>query len=738
MSFKLIAIRPLNNCNEKFRKNLIPNQIYKFYNEYEFLDENDKEIRCVKNFVEVSKIVKKDNNVPEDFYYQGNTKINISAIVGKNGSGKSSLVELIYVAFYNLSVKAKLINDIEVDSKKNRRLRKQVKHLEDVITGIQYDLGENQISQLTTDEIDEKEAYIEFYTLLKNEQENNIRNKIIKREIVEDIKLNIYFIQKNENDIEETVVTISFDNDRIYFFESKINESIKKETIIKEITQNSSLNELFYNIIVNYSSYGLNSNEIDDWIDTIFHKNDGYQTPIVLNPMRTEGNININTENSLTKQRFLYNLSKNSDLLQVTTTNKIDKVILKLKKYDKKDFLVSLGGGNNENPAYLFEKIILKNFYNYSESELFIKNNELNFRIMRYILEKIIKIRETYEIYNDCSAFYDENFSTYRFSKDYNQFFEMLREDNSHITYKVKQALNFLFFNNLKISEFENEVYQKFLNISEGRFTIDEISCSIKNKGKLDRFYKVKKSNEDIFHLPPSIFEIDYVFENGSLFSYLSSGEKQFIYSINSILYHLTNLNSTYENETINKYKILNLILDEIELYSHPEMQKQFVSSLLAGISKLSINNIRGLNILFITHSPFILSDIPKENVLFLDDGKPQNFKRMNTFGANITDLLADSFFINDGLMGDFAKGKIDETIKWLNRERTKKQDKSEKSYNLNLKNYEYHKKIVQLVDEPILKMKLAEMLDELQGSSKLQQEIAQKEIDFLKNKFNL
>ncbi|QBO59497.1 hypothetical protein [Chryseobacterium salivictor] len=314
----------------------------------------------------------------------------------------------------------------------------------------------------------------------------------------------------------------------------------------------------------------------------------------------------------------------------------------------------------------------------------------------------------------------------------------MLREDNSHITYKVKQALNFLFFNNLKIPEFENEVYQKFLNISEGRFTIDEISCSIKNKGKLDRFYKVKKSNEDIFHLPPSIFEIDYVFENGSLFSYLSSGEKQFIYSINSILYHLTNLNSTYENETINKYKFLNLILDEIELYSHPEMQKQFVSSILAGISKLSINNIRGLNILFITHSPFILSDIPKENVLFLDDGKPQNFKRMNTFGANITDLLADSFFINDGLMGDFAKGKIDETIKWLNRERTKKQDKSEKSYNLNLKNYEYHKKIVQLVDEPILKMKLAEMLDELQGSSKLQQEIAQKEIDFLKNKFNL
>ena len=57
------------------------------------------------------------------------------------------------------------------------------------------------------------------------------------------------------------------------------------------------------------------------------------------------------------------------------------------------------------------------------------------------------------------------------------------------------------------------------------------------------------------------------------------------------------------------------------------------------------------INILFITHSPFILSDIPKQNVLFLENGKPSEKKNMNTFGANITDLLADSFFIEDGLM---------------------------------------------------------------------------------------
>ena len=44
MSFKLIAIRPLSGCNDKFLKNLIPNQIYKFYNEYKFLYENENEM----------------------------------------------------------------------------------------------------------------------------------------------------------------------------------------------------------------------------------------------------------------------------------------------------------------------------------------------------------------------------------------------------------------------------------------------------------------------------------------------------------------------------------------------------------------------------------------------------------------------------------------------------------------------------------------------------------------------
>lgn len=106
MSFKLLAIRPLDGCNKKFLKNLIPNQIYKFYNEYEFYIGENKVENAING--DVVKI-KYDpiSSLPENLYDIGKTKINISAIVGKNGSGKSSLIELFIACMNQLSFKLK-------------------------------------------------------------------------------------------------------------------------------------------------------------------------------------------------------------------------------------------------------------------------------------------------------------------------------------------------------------------------------------------------------------------------------------------------------------------------------------------------------------------------------------------------------------------------------------------------------------------------------------------------------
>src|SRR5690606_21495646 len=67
-------------------------------------------------------------------------------------------------------------------------------------------------------------------------------------------------------------------------------------------------NHFFYSIAVNYSLYGLNTKEAGLWLKPLFHKNDAYQTPLVLNPMRTEGIIDINRVTYLSKSRLLANI----------------------------------------------------------------------------------------------------------------------------------------------------------------------------------------------------------------------------------------------------------------------------------------------------------------------------------------------------------------------------------------------------------------------------------------------
>ncbi len=136
------------------------------------------------------------------------------------------------------------------------------------------------------------------------------------------------------------------------------------------------------------------------------------------------------------------------------------------------------------------------------------------------------------------------------------------------------------------------------------------------------------------------------------------------------------------------------------------------------------------------THSPFMLSDIPQKNIIFLDKDEQGNCKvvdglkdKKQTFGANIHTLLSDSFFMEDGLMGEFAKGKIDEVIDYLNNKDTK------------IKDDEQAQQLIDIIGEPIVKNQLQKMLDSKRLSKvdkidKIEQDILalQKELKGLKD----
>ena len=78
--------------------------------------------------------------------------------------------------------------------------------------------------------------------------------------------------------------------------------------------------DFFYTLVNNYSHYAYNLKDFSDeinkgsggnseeekyWLYRVFHKNDGYQTPISLHPYRMWGNIDVNREKELSDQRLL-------------------------------------------------------------------------------------------------------------------------------------------------------------------------------------------------------------------------------------------------------------------------------------------------------------------------------------------------------------------------------------------------------------------------------------------------
>ena len=589
MSFKLLAIRPLKGCSARFLKNLEEDRIYKFYNDYSFFENEDKKVTKIQC----------EDSVPKTLYEKSGLDIQISALVGKNGSGKSSLLELLYASCSAIAINQKIIGNKNVD-------------VEGLKVAIFYNIGNN------------------YYDI-------EITNSEVK----------CY----NIND--ETKTT-------------KKNDEILKD--------------FFYTIAVNYSLYGLNEKVLGIWIAALFHKNDGYQTPLVINPYRREGNIDVNSELHLAQTRLITNILLTNNK-KVLSGKEIDSVCFELdsKKYkDKKEKENIIVESSKATFEEIYEKLYEENYILEEGKE---KENPHFEDLMNYILCKIKKISEVYKEYKGIPPFKGNEISTI--------FLEKLADDKSHITLKLRQVLNIIRFNLLggdndsKWEKKEDGVLHFKLKIDDLMKRIREVNAPNLKKDELIPIgcYRFVVNVKNDTNNNNSVSNINV----------LSSGEQHLVHTMQSVLYHILNVNSVHNSTSKNtKYKYINIVFDEIELYFHPEYQRRFVFELLERLDSLkkggNIDNIKGVNILFCTHSPFILSDIPKQNVLFL--GHKKDFK---TFGANITTLLANSFFM-ENLIGEFAKNKINEVITWIT------QDKEDIL------------KTIRLIDEPILKNKLIEM----------------------------
>lgn len=133
-------------------------------------------------------------------------------------------------------------------------------------------------------------------------------------------------------------------------------------------------------------------------------------------------------------------------------------------------------------------------------------------------------------------------------------------------------------------------------------------------------------------------------------FSDMSTGELSFLIHVSSIASALTAMASP-------KIKRILLLIDEGDAFLHLEWQRKYISQLNKLLKYLKNKlEIECLQLILATHSPLLATDIPKNYICILDQGKIKS-----GFAAPIHILLNEAF--GSKTIGEFASDKINELV---------------------------------------------------------------------------
>ena len=159
------------------------------------------------------------------------------------------------------------------------------------------------------------------------------------------------------------------------------------------------------------------------------------------------------------------------------------------------------------------------------------------------------------------------------------------------------------------------------------------------------------------------------------------------------------------------------ILVDEIEEGLHLEWSRRLINFLINEFNQ-SLN--AKIQFIFTTHSPFMLSDIKNGNVICLvKDEEDVKVKLMrNTFAKNIQEIMHDDMFIKD-IYGEFAISKINNIIKELD----PLQESDSLVYYLTKENLLSE---IDMISEPLLRNKLYEMYEKKFQESTIENRIKQ------------
>ncbi|MCE3228306.1 MAG: ATP-binding protein domain [Bacteroidetes bacterium] len=288
------------------------------------------------------------------------------------------------------------------------------------------------------------------------------------------------------------------------------------------------------------------------------------------------------------------------------------------------------------------------------------------------------------------------------------------REDIVNQEYNDDQKLDvfieFFKIQNTIINENKNELFnliKEFETTSQNlEWTInsDYFECNV---NKLAGFLKIE---DEILRLMPYKNVIPLVhYDWGGM----STGEKAMF-----TLFSRINESYLIGAQSFKNRQFSFLLLDEPEAGFHPQWQQEYLHYLISFL-RVRFNQMY-LHVIITTHSPFVITDIPDYAVVKLGAGANTIYER-RTFGSNIYDLLADSFYLPGGFMGIIAKQKILNLTDFL----------TGKNKNFT---YQEAQKTIHLIGEPLIRNRLQQLFDEKYGTEESKEEILKK-IKALQNK---
>ena len=304
------------------------------------------------------------------------------------------------------------------------------------------------------------------------------------------------------------------------------------------------------------------------------------------------------------------------------------------------------------------------------------------------ILKIIVKICNDF---NYCLS--DEEIERYFIDGDYLTLFNKIKkeieEEKKDFIDSLVNFLNYLeqFINKYKIKEYSDSMKSRIVELGYGEKNFD-------NRIEFERLYL------DYEELEKNALDLKYYgFRAIDEFYYnMSTGETNILKVMSYVKW--LQMNSSQGT--------CQLVVDELESGMHLEWSRSLINFLVNYINE--INKIGGMNfqLIFTTHSPYMLSDIKPGNVIMIEKNQETGYSEgkvlQNTFAKNIQEIMKENLI--DNIYGDFALAKINSMIERLN-------EKEEHEGN-----EEELLKEIHLISEPILRNKLLEMYDKKYNTS--------------------